>query len=358
MRGVWVVVLVGVLGCSEADPPHDPRAGTEDAAAGGAGGGAGAGGDGGAVGDAARADARVADATREDAGPRDAAASDAAQGDGGPVEDAGRPVDATAADAGEPAACLGADLAGGLTAWADGPHRATVEVEGDACDRRFRLRTTQPLRDGQPENPESLRKTRRACARRAPSLTPCMPSRSPKPTRTPSTPSATAPSRTGSRCPACPAAASRRGGFGTTSGRGTPPTRRPSASPRSIPAGPELPGLQALGALSGRPLQIMQDTGTGGSHPISTDRVIWALGARSLLAQLTGERRGAFAGRALEALRATTAHDRAVAFDAAEGLYRGEQSFLDWRGRATPPGRPAMWRTSACRDRCPPTSPT
>lgn len=77
--------------------------------------------------------------------------------------------------------------------------------------------------------------------------------------------------------------------------------------------------------------QIVQDTGTGGSYPVSSDRVVWALGARALLPQLEGPARDAFRDRALAALVRTLAHDREVVFDSARGLYRGEMSFLDWR---------------------------
>lgn len=77
--------------------------------------------------------------------------------------------------------------------------------------------------------------------------------------------------------------------------------------------------------------QIVQDTGTGGSYPVSSDRVVWALGARSLLPHLEGATREAFRDRALAALVRTIAHDREVVFDPARGLYRGETSFLDWR---------------------------
>lgn len=86
----------------------------------------------------------------------------------------------------------------------------------------------------------------------------------------------------------------------------------------------------------GGDLQIVQDTGTGGSYPVSTDRVVWALGARETLRHLTGADRTAFRDRALTAIVNTAAHDRDVAFDAADGLYRGEQSFLDWREQSYP----------------------
>lgn len=86
----------------------------------------------------------------------------------------------------------------------------------------------------------------------------------------------------------------------------------------------------------GSDLQIVQDTGTGGSYPVSTDRAVWALGARELLHHLTGEARVTFRDRALEAIVNTDEHDRAVVFDAKDGLYRGEQSFLDWRSQSYP----------------------
>ena len=87
---------------------------------------------------------------------------------------------------------------------------------------------------------------------------------------------------------------------------------------------------------SGGDLEIVQDTGSGGSWPISTDRVAWALGADRLLDYLDGAEREAFAVRALEAIGNTIEEDRAVAFDPAAGLYRGETSFLDWREQTYP----------------------
>jgi hypothetical protein len=86
----------------------------------------------------------------------------------------------------------------------------------------------------------------------------------------------------------------------------------------------------------GGDLQIVQDTGSGGSWPISTDRVAWALGSERLF-DLLGEReRDAFAARALEAIGNSLELDREVAFDPAAGLYRGETSFLDWREQSYP----------------------
>jgi hypothetical protein len=86
----------------------------------------------------------------------------------------------------------------------------------------------------------------------------------------------------------------------------------------------------------GSDLQIVQDTGTGGSYPISTDRAVWALGAREILLHLYGDARTQFRDLALAATKNTIEQDRAVVFDPRDGLYRGEQSFLDWREQSYP----------------------
>ncbi|WP_200946344.1 Six-hairpin glycosidase-like protein [Rhodanobacter sp. Root480] len=77
-------------------------------------------------------------------------------------------------------------------------------------------------------------------------------------------------------------------------------------------------------------LYPMQDTGSGGSWPISTDRVVWFLGTRHLLGD------PAFADKVYRALTDTLAQDQHYVFDAAMGLYRGETSFLDWREQSYP----------------------
>ena len=80
----------------------------------------------------------------------------------------------------------------------------------------------------------------------------------------------------------------------------------------------------------GSALYVVQDTGSGGSWPVSTDRVSWFLGARHLLDDK------AFAGKVYNALTTTLAQDRRYVFDPARGLYRGETSFLDWRQQSYP----------------------
>ena len=90
----------------------------------------------------------------------------------------------------------------------------------------------------------------------------------------------------------------------------------------------KLSGVRVPSAPQG--LYVMQDTGSGGSWPISTDRIVWFLGARHLLDDV------AFAGRVRQALADTLAQDRQYVFDPAFGLYRGETSFLDWRQQSYP----------------------
>lgn len=96
-------------------------------------------------------------------------------------------------------------------------------------------------------------------------------------------------------------------------------------------------GVDAPATLPAGSLQIIQDTGSGGSWPVSTDRVAWALGAEAALANLAPESRGRFAAQVYAALLGTLEADREAAFDARDGLYGGEQSFLDWRDQTYAP---------------------
>ena len=90
----------------------------------------------------------------------------------------------------------------------------------------------------------------------------------------------------------------------------------------------------AMMAGSADGLQIIQDTGSGGSWPVSTDRVSGAFGAALVLKSLPAAQRAPFAARAFKALANTIENDRLAAWDAASGLYTGEQSFLDWRDQS------------------------
>lgn len=78
---------------------------------------------------------------------------------------------------------------------------------------------------------------------------------------------------------------------------------------------------------------IMQDTGTGGGWPISTDRVVWALGARNLY-NITGDRE--WLSFCTEVLTATLEQDAALFSARGTTLYPGETSFIDWREQSYP----------------------
>ncbi|WP_457299200.1 alpha-L-rhamnosidase-related protein [Phyllobacterium sp. P5_D12] len=82
--------------------------------------------------------------------------------------------------------------------------------------------------------------------------------------------------------------------------------------------------------------EIVQDTGSGGSWPVSTDRVVWARAAFELLKYLDGDDRTQFLNDAYTAIRNTIENDRLAAYDDRDGLYRGETSFLDWREQTYP----------------------
>lgn len=90
----------------------------------------------------------------------------------------------------------------------------------------------------------------------------------------------------------------------------------------------KLSTVRAPGVAAG--LYVAEDTGSGGSWPVSTDRVVWFLAARHLLDDPV------FADETWRALTDTLAQDRAYAFDPQVGLYRGETSFLDWREQSYP----------------------
>lgn len=79
--------------------------------------------------------------------------------------------------------------------------------------------------------------------------------------------------------------------------------------------------------------QIVQDTGTGGSYPVSTDRVAWARGAMAVLDMIEHPELEA---AAIQAMSNTAELDRIYAQDPRDGLYWGETSFLDWREQTYP----------------------
>jgi hypothetical protein len=79
--------------------------------------------------------------------------------------------------------------------------------------------------------------------------------------------------------------------------------------------------------------RIIQDTGTGGSWPISTDRVVWAAAAWEVYLA-TGDKD--WLKRIYTILKNTIDADYINAFDTETGLIYGESSFLDWREQSYP----------------------
>ena len=79
--------------------------------------------------------------------------------------------------------------------------------------------------------------------------------------------------------------------------------------------------------------RIIQDTGTGGSWPVSTDRMAWALAAWELYC-VEGDR--AWLRSAYDVIRRSAEADLLTAYDPETGLFRGESSFLDWREQSYP----------------------
>ena len=79
--------------------------------------------------------------------------------------------------------------------------------------------------------------------------------------------------------------------------------------------------------------RIIQDTGTGGSWPVSTDRTTWALAAWEIY-KITGDKE--WLQQSFEIIRNTVEDDLKVAYNSQTGLFYGESSFLDWREQSYP----------------------
>ncbi|WP_245705943.1 MGH1-like glycoside hydrolase domain-containing protein [Catalinimonas alkaloidigena] len=79
--------------------------------------------------------------------------------------------------------------------------------------------------------------------------------------------------------------------------------------------------------------RIIQDTGTGGAYPVSTDRIVWAVAAWEIYV-VTGDED--WLREAYPIIRKSIDEDVRNAYDPATGLVRGESSFLDWREQTYP----------------------
>lgn len=78
---------------------------------------------------------------------------------------------------------------------------------------------------------------------------------------------------------------------------------------------------------------IIQDTGSGGSYPVSTDRIVWGIAA---YAHSLYKNDPKYSKWVYDVLSKTLRQDLKVAFDSEYGLFKGETSFIDWREQSYP----------------------
>lgn len=79
--------------------------------------------------------------------------------------------------------------------------------------------------------------------------------------------------------------------------------------------------------------RIIQDTGSGGAWPVSTDRMIWAVAAWEIY-KTTGDKK--WLGKIYPIIKNSLDDDWKTIYDPSTGLFRGESSFLDWREQTYP----------------------
>ncbi|MCF0220413.1 MAG: glycogen debranching protein [Muribaculaceae bacterium] len=79
--------------------------------------------------------------------------------------------------------------------------------------------------------------------------------------------------------------------------------------------------------------RIVQDTGTGGAWPVSSDREVWALAAWEIYC-VTGD--VAWLKQAADIVSASLTDDLVCVWDPNYQLMHGEQSYLDWREQTYP----------------------
>lgn len=79
--------------------------------------------------------------------------------------------------------------------------------------------------------------------------------------------------------------------------------------------------------------RIIQDTGTGGSYPVSTDCIVWSMAAWQIYL-VTGDKD--WLKSSYKIIMNSIAQDEQIAYDNETGLVKGESSFLDWREETYP----------------------
>ncbi len=87
------------------------------------------------------------------------------------------------------------------------------------------------------------------------------------------------------------------------------------------------------------PSEALQDTGSGGSYPVSTDRVVWAIAAWEYYLA-TGDKD--WLEQVYEGLGNTARKDLHIAYDRNVHLFKGETCSMDWRTHTYP-----NWFTNA-----------
>ncbi|MFD2512305.1 trehalase family glycosidase [Pontibacter locisalis] len=79
--------------------------------------------------------------------------------------------------------------------------------------------------------------------------------------------------------------------------------------------------------------RIVQDTGTGGAYPVSTDRMTWAVAAWEVY-KATGDKK--WLQDTYQIIKNSLQDDYKNAYNPETGMVRGESSFLDWREQTYP----------------------
>ncbi|AKQ46615.1 glycogen debranching protein [Rufibacter radiotolerans] len=79
--------------------------------------------------------------------------------------------------------------------------------------------------------------------------------------------------------------------------------------------------------------RIVQDTGTGGAYPASSDRMVWAVAAWELY-KVTGDQN--WLKEAYPIIQNSLEDDLKNVYNPQTGLFKGESSFLDWREQTYP----------------------
>ncbi len=79
--------------------------------------------------------------------------------------------------------------------------------------------------------------------------------------------------------------------------------------------------------------RIIQDTGSGGAWPVSTDRQIWGIAAWEIY-NVTGDRK--WLEYIYPIVKRSLETDREAFYDTSTGLVKGETSFIDWREQSHP----------------------